>query len=276
MRNSGGEAAPSSRSPEVLFRVIACSIAFTVLLLGPAHAAGGVSTLDARTLLMLGISLGIIAFAVGTAIACLRATEHARKAEAAAHDEAERYRLSESTLDTLLAAEPQALLTVAESGEAELLISTLPSALGVPRDTAGLLNFTDWLDAASARELDDAIDRLVERGEPFDLTLRTARERYVEADGRTAGRTIVMKVRDLVGRRLDLADLSARHRQLEEQVASLRGLLEEAHKSDRAPAEARPSVGARFRSFDRLATAFAVFDAEQRLTHFNQAYVDLW
>jgi signal transduction histidine kinase len=276
MRTSGGKAAPLSRWPEVLFRVIACCIAFTVLPLEPALAASGASTLDARTLLMLGISLGIIAFAVGTAIACLRAAEHARKAEAAAHDEAERYRLSESALDTLLAAEPQALLTVAESGEAELLISTLPSALGVPRDTAELLNFTDWLDAASAHELDDAIDRLVERGEPFNLTLCTARERYVEVDGRTAGRTIVMKVRDLAGRRLDLADLSARHRQLEEQVASLRGLLEEAHKSDRAPAEARPSVGARFRSFDRLATAFAVFDAEQRLTHFNQAYVDLW
>ena len=39
----------------------------------------------ARTLLMLGINLGIIAFAVGTAIVCLRATERARKAEAARH-----------------------------------------------------------------------------------------------------------------------------------------------------------------------------------------------
>jgi hypothetical protein len=35
-------------------------------------------------------------------------------------------------------------------------------------------------------------------------------------------------------------------------------------------------VETRFRSFDRLATAFAVFDADQRLAHFNQAYVDLW
>jgi signal transduction histidine kinase len=259
----------------VLFRV-ACSIPLCLLPLGPALAATDDSWFDARTLLLLGITLGIIAFAVGTAIVCLRATERARKAESAAHDEAERYRLSESTLDTLLAAEPQALLTVAESGEAELLISTLPSALGVPRDTAGLLNFTDWLDAPSARELDDAIDRLVERGEPFNLMLRTARERYVEVDGRTAGRTIVLKVRDLAGRRLELADVAARHRQLEEQVGALRGLLEEAHRSDRTSGEARPSVETRFRSFDRLATAFAVFDAEQRLTHYNQAYVELW
>jgi signal transduction histidine kinase len=276
MRTSGGKAAPSSRWPEVLFRVVACFIPLYLLPSIPALAATDASSFDARTLLLLGITLGIIAFAAGTAVICLRATERARKAETAAHDEAERYRLSESTLDTLLAAEPQALLTVAESGEAELLISTLPAALGVPRDTAGLLNFTDWLDAPSARELDDAIDRLVERGEPFNLMLRTTRERYVEVDGRTVGRTIVLKVRDLVGRRLELADVAARHRQLEEQVGALRGLLDEAHRADRASGEARPSVEARFRSFDRLATAFAVFDAEQRLTHYNQAYVELW
>jgi signal transduction histidine kinase len=276
MRTSGGKAAPSSRWPEVLFRVVACSFPLCLLPPGPALAATGAASFDARTLLLLGISLGVIAFAVGTAIACLRATERARKAEAAAHDEAERYRLSESTLDTLLASEPQALLTVAESGEAELLISTLPSALGVPRDTASLLNFTDWLDPPSARELDDAIDRLVERGEPFNLMVRTVRERYVEVDGRAVGRTIVLKVRDLVGRRLELADVAARHRQLEEQVGALRGLLEEAHRPDRPTGVASASVETRFRSFDRLATAFAVFDAEQRLTHFNQAYVELW
>jgi precorrin-2 methylase len=73
-----------------------------------------------ETLLTLGINLGVIAFAVGTAIACLRATERARKAEAEAQIEAERYRLSEGTLDTLLAAEPQALLTVADRLDAVL------------------------------------------------------------------------------------------------------------------------------------------------------------
>jgi signal transduction histidine kinase len=276
MRTSGGKAAPLSRWPEVLFRVVACSIPLSVIPLGPALAASDPVALDARTWLLLGISLGIIAFAVGTAVACLRATERARRAEAAAHDEAERYRLSESTLDTLLAAEPHALLTVAESGEAELLISTLPSALGVPRDTVGLLNFSEWLDSGSARELDDAIDRLVERGEPFNLMLRTQCERYVEVDGRAAGQTIVIKVRDLAGRRLGLADVAAKHRQLEDQVAALRALLDEAHKSDRTPAETRASAETRFRSFDRLATAFAVFDSGQRLTHFNQAYVKLW
>jgi signal transduction histidine kinase len=106
--------------------------------------------------------------------------------------------------------------------------------------------------------------------------LRTARDRYVEADGRTAGRTIVLKMRELAGERLDLAELAGRHRQLKEQVASLRGLLDEAKKPARLPGEPKPNIETRFRSFDRLVTAFAVFDATQRLTHFNQAYVALW
>ena len=76
MRTSGGKAAPSSRWPEVLFRVFACSI-FSLIPLGPALAATDTVALDARAWLLVGISLGIIAFAVGTAIACLRATERA-------------------------------------------------------------------------------------------------------------------------------------------------------------------------------------------------------
>ena len=117
MRTSGGKAAPSSRWPEVLFRVLICSIPLcSCCPLGAAFAASDPAAFDPRTLLTLGIILGIIAFAIGTAIACLRATERARKAEAAAEIEAERYRMSESTLETLLTAEPQALMVVAEIG----------------------------------------------------------------------------------------------------------------------------------------------------------------
>jgi signal transduction histidine kinase len=243
---------------------------------GAAMAADEAGLLDPRALLTLGIVLGLIAFAVGAAIAALRARERARRAETEALREAERYRLSEGTLETLLAAEPQALLTITETGEPDVLIATLPPALGVPQDTLGLLSFGGWLDAESAEELEEALAALADQGESFNLMLRTQRDRYVEADGRTAGRTLVLKVRAIAGQRLDSAAFSSRHRQLEKQVAALRGLLDEAHRSEPACAEPAPRLETRFRSFDRLATAFAVFDANQRLSHFNQAYVELW
>ena len=242
-----------------------------------AAMAAEPGSVDAQTLLTLGINLGIIAFAVGTAIACMRATKRARKQEASASVEAERYRLSESTLETVLAAEPQALLTLAEGAQPELLVSNLPASIGVPRDPERLLDFAGWLDAASAAELEPAMQELSENGEPFNIMLRTKQNKYVELDGRTAGRSVVFKVRNIAGDRLEFADLSIRHRELEEQVAALRGLLDaEASKNERSRAESKPSMETNFRSFDRLATAFAVFDATQRLAHFNQAYVDLW
>ena len=275
MRTSRGEATPDSRWPIVLFRVVAWSVPACLFPLEAAFAQGP-GGFDARTLLTLGINLGIIAFAVGTAIACMRATKRARAQEAKAASQAERYALSESTLETVLAAEPQALLTLTEAGEPELLVSNLPLSFGVPRDPERLLNFPAWLDAASCAELEPAMRALAERGEAFNLMLRTRRDRYVEVDGRTAGRSLVLKVRNIAGQRLELADLSVKHKELEEQVASLRALLDEAKRSERAWAEAKPSIETHFRSFDRLATAFAVFDAGQRLAHYNQAYVDLW
>jgi signal transduction histidine kinase len=275
MRTSGGKGLPSSRWPKVLSRVAAFFA--TLLLPQVAMAATEGIALDARMLLLLGITLGVIAFAIGTAILCLRATKRARKAEAEAANEAEHYRLSESMLDTVLTAEPQMLLTVSETGEADLLVATLPANYGVPHEPARFLNFAGWLDAPSLNELDGAIEGLAERGEAFNLMLTTLRDRYVEIDGRAAGRTIVLKVRDLVGQRLEAAELASKHRRLEEQVASLRRLLDaQATVAERSRTETKPSLDARFRSFDRLATAFAVFDGSQRLTHFNQAYVELW
>ncbi len=276
MRMSGGKAAPSARWPRVLFRVSLFSAALLLPATSALAATGG-DALDARTLLTLGINLGIIAFAVGTAIACLRATERARAAAAAAAQEAEHYRVSESTLETILTVEPQALLLVSESGEPDLLVANLPIGLGVPREANALLEFESWLDAPSASALDLALRTLVDKGEAFNLMLSTLRDRFVEVDGRVAGRRLVLKVRDLYGRRLELAELAAKHRQLEDQVISLRTLLDtQAIIAERAQPEPKQSVEAYFRSFDRLATAFAVFDRGQRLAHFNQAYVELW
>src|SRR5262245_43086428 len=187
MRTSGGKALPSSRWPKVLSRVLTFLAA--MVLSSKAMAAAESIALDARMLLLLGITLGIIAFAVGTAIVCLRATQRARRAEAAAASEAERYRLSESMLDTVVAAEPQLLLTVSEVGEAELLLATLPASYGVPHEAERFINFAAWLDAPSVHEFDVAIEALAERGEAFNLMVTTLRERYVEVDGRAAGRT---------------------------------------------------------------------------------------
>jgi signal transduction histidine kinase len=278
MRTNRGEAAPLARWPQVLLRF---TVPLTPLFTIPAHAEAAAALsgpYDTRILLTLGITLGIIAFSIGSAIACLRATQAAWRAHDAAALEAERYRASESTLETILASEPQTLLTWTEEGGPRLHVANLPQGLGVPDEPKLLLRFGEWLDAPSAAALTQAMKALVERGEAFNLMLRTGRDRPVEVDGRAAGGTIALKVRDVAGQRLELADLGEQHKKLDREIAALRALLDaQASLSERRQAETKPGiVETRFRSFDRLATAFAVFDGDQRLAHFNQAYVDLW
>ncbi|MCJ7598706.1 MAG: PAS-domain containing protein [Methyloceanibacter sp.] len=243
----------------------------------PLHAAASPTTgslLDAPTLLMLGVNIGVITFAVATAIGCLRATQRASEASERAALEAERLRASECMLDTVLSAEPQMMLIWPGSGNPRMLAANLSPALGVPSDAALLLRFSDWLDEASSSALQDAMRNLGERGEAFNLMLSTRAQKHVEADGRATGGMISLKIRDLAGQRLEHATLMERHRQLDSEIASLRGLLAEA--ATRSSPAATKAGEASFRSFDRLATAFAVFDAEQRLDNFNQAFIELW
>lgn len=183
MRTNGSEAAPLARWRQALLR-FTLLLAALLAIPAPAEAAAAFSgPYDTRMLLTLGITLGIIAFSIGSAIACLRATQAARRAYDAAVLEAERYRASESTLETILASEPQMLLTWTEAGGPRLHVANLPMALGVPDEPQHLLRFDEWLDAPSAVALTEAMQSLVERGEAFNMMLRTARQKPVEVTG---------------------------------------------------------------------------------------------
>ena len=85
MRICGCKPKARARRPLALLRLPALLIA---ALASPACAAETLVPLsgvyDTRILLTLGITLGIIAFSIGSALACLRATQAALKARDAA------------------------------------------------------------------------------------------------------------------------------------------------------------------------------------------------
>ena len=74
--------------------------------------------------------------------------------------------------------------------------------------------------------MDHAVDRLREAGEGFRLTLSTAAGRAIEAIGRAIGGQAIVRIRELSGVRMELADLRARHDQLAEETATLRGFAD--------------------------------------------------
>ena len=68
--------------------------------------------------------------------------------------EAERYRASESMLETILAAEPQVLLTWTAEDGPRVHVANLAAGARRAERPDRLLRFEEWLDAASAAELD--------------------------------------------------------------------------------------------------------------------------
>ena len=138
------------------------------------EAFGG--NLDARMLLTLGITLGMIAFSIGSAIACLRATQSARRMRDAALIEAEQSRAGEETLEAIIAGEQQTLLSWTNGEAAKLHAANLAPELGVPNEALAILRFHDWLTRDSAELLAEAIERLENLGAALPAFAEDARK----------------------------------------------------------------------------------------------------
>jgi len=184
------------------------------------------TTLDTRMHLIIGIVCGIIAFAVVAALMFLRAARRARRAEAKARSNAGQYDRKRDFLQAVLAAEPQLLVHWNEAGEPSIVANTLASSLGIPADIAKILRFASWLERESALELEKKVQLLHTEGLGFNLTLKSAQGAHIEADGRAAGGGSVLKLRDIAGRRQELADLCEQHQKLGREIDTMRSVLD--------------------------------------------------
>ncbi len=135
--------------------------------------------------------------------------------------------LSES--EALLAAEPHAMVVWEGREEKPRRISArLHMIPGVPRNEQDLLNFEGWMDDRSARAVREALKSLRATGQPFNISFLTRGGELLEADGRAAGYTIVLRFRPVFGERRDAMEMVSDTRRLGEQIARLSGLLDTA------------------------------------------------
>lgn len=182
--------------------------------------------LDARATLIIGIVLGALAFCTLAAVLFLGARNRARRAEARARANSQEFDRKMDFIRAVLGAEPQLLVHWDEAGEPAIVADTLASNLDIPRDTAALLTFSEWLESESAQRLEQELRTLRHDGSRFDLLLTTLNGDHVEADGRAAGGGTVLKLKDLEGRRRELKDLSERRRRTAHELETARALLD--------------------------------------------------
>src|SRR5450631_3797094 len=196
------------------------------------------SQLDRHEIAALALTLGILCFAVVTAIMLVRTRRRLAETEAAARDQALALRARADRANALLQSEPQVVIAWSTTDEEPEIIGdpNLVTDLAAPDH---VLVFGSWLDPGQAHAIESAVEALRARGVGFAMTLTTQSDRLIEADGQAIGGRAVLRMRNVSGIRHELGDLLVRHHKQIEETEALRTLVD----AVAAPIWARDSSG---------------------------------
>jgi signal transduction histidine kinase len=239
IRATGGS--PNARRRENRFRVAAAaafSLATTAAAAQSApRAADGwpwplnspyleaFMRLEQHELAALALIVGVVFFAVFTAILLVRTRARAAADAAAARESVAALKSQVDQLTGLLLSEPQVLVSWPADGDEPQILGDALAIAGNP-DHAQVLAFGAWLAADDAQAMARAVERLRAAGESFSRSLTTAAGRQVEAEGRAIAGRAVIKLRDVSGVERKLTEVKAAHAALESWAAALRSLIE--------------------------------------------------
>jgi signal transduction histidine kinase len=187
--------------------------------------ASALAQLHRHELAALALVVGVVSFAVVTAISLLRTRRRAQRATAAELTEIVRLREQVDRAHALLLADPQVVIVWdAHGDEAEVvgdagIINSVPVARRI-------LAFSTWLDAEDARGMERAVEALRSRGQGFVMALTAVSGRQFEAEGRAIGGRAVLRLREVSGIKRELVELTTRHGKLLRDVDAIRTLIE--------------------------------------------------
>ncbi len=193
----------------------------------PAFAATGIRITDispAQVVTLVAV-VGTVFFAVFSVVALYRARFRAESENAALSAEVGKLRASLDRTEALINDEDQRLVAWTVPGEWPLVAGSLPATAGAPAGRGDFLAFGKWLAPDSAAQLDERLDRMRERGEPFTLVVTSQTGRLIEVRGTTVGGSAVARFRDLTGDRLAFAKMKESHDALAAEVETMRAML---------------------------------------------------
>ena len=178
--------------------------------------------LDRDEIVALALTLGVLCFAVVTAILFLRTRRRLAEVEAAARDEAIASKAAVDRAHALFLSEPQILVAWHAAADEPEIIGD--PTLVSPAD-ASVLVFGSWLEADAARDMQHAVDALRARGVSFAMTVSTLAGRVLEAKGLVIGGRAILRLREVSGIKYELAELARRHQKHVDDAAAMRALI---------------------------------------------------
>jgi signal transduction histidine kinase len=176
----------------------------------------------------LALTLGLLCFAVVTAIALVRTRAQAVRRDNSFRDEILTLRGEVERVHALLMAEPQILIawpTPAGAAGQPTILGDLTLAAdhhGVQRPLA----FGTWLEPKAALRLEAAVETLRAAGRSFVMPVMTLAGRQIEAEGRAIGDCAVLRLKDVSGVKLNLFELTAKYDKLNTNVETLHHLID--------------------------------------------------
>jgi signal transduction histidine kinase len=186
--------------------------------------AGATRSIDRHEVATLVLLVGLVLFAVVTAILLLRTRARLARLETSSHDEITALRTGLDRANALLLSEPQVMIDWPAASD-EPTIEGDPAVVGASAPHR-VLAFGSLLDPVRATAMEQAVGALRSRGEPFSMAFTTLGGRPIEAQGRAIAGRAVLRLKDASGVKRDLLDLAGRHETLLTEVASLRALVE--------------------------------------------------
>jgi signal transduction histidine kinase len=181
--------------------------------------------LERQEIAAIALTLGILCFAVVTAIMLVRTRARLAETVAAAHDEIMAARAETDRVNVLLRSDPQVLVAWAAGAEEPEIIGDTSLVAGIDAPQR-VLAFDAWLAPDEARNMERLVGELRGRGEGFATTVTTLNGRPLEAEGHVVGGRAILRLKDVSGVKRELADLLARFQKQKEEAEALRTLIE--------------------------------------------------
>lgn len=213
---------PGARTELVLLLAasLSCAIILTVAAIGTRSTS--TAPFHLAYVLAIAMSAGLLA---ATGVRMWRSTRLARAIGRRKQDEIAELRRNLAAAESMLRAEPQALVYWEHGQSVRVVCHSLVTIPGLPEEPHQLLRFGQWLEPSGAHELKDGLDALFAAGKPFSMLLRTSAGGHVEAEGRVSGGRAILRLRDVAGYRRDLARIIDQHRQLARDISLGRALF---------------------------------------------------
>jgi PAS domain S-box-containing protein len=211
------------RGELALLFLASCAVVLVLLLAIASGGEGLWQSAQARAVILVGVVLAIGAGAFALLGTPLMAGT-ARDADAAA--EIARLNADLRTARAVVEAEHQTVVFWDRGQAPKVMSHRLTGVAGFPDRAEMVTRPGLWLDPASAADLQAALQKLVDGGQPFTLLLTTIAGAPLEADGRAAGGRAVLRLRDVAGFKRDVARLLDQHRVLRREATAIRALID--------------------------------------------------